>query len=172
MRTFPRGVGKGPKTEERELRFAVCVSGGSRKRMNRVQTSVSELYARPHPGPVASQARHQMVAPTGLFASRNVVPRGEGESSAVAGELHRWIFVNDHRAEAAVLVRGTQLGTRASIWVLKRRERRAPRRSVEAVLRSALDKPSYGLPIWKSATQQVWKPALRKNFPVRSGGGS
>ena len=44
------------------------------------------VYARPHPGPMASQAHHKMVAPNKLFASRNVVPRGEGESSADAGE--------------------------------------------------------------------------------------
>ncbi len=37
---------------------------------------------RPHPGPMASQARHKMDAPSLETASRNVVPGGEGESSA------------------------------------------------------------------------------------------
>src|ERR1700757_1919508 len=33
----------------------------------------------PHPGPVASQARHQSVSPYETNASRYVVPKGEGE---------------------------------------------------------------------------------------------
>src|SRR5512133_2139880 len=40
--------------------------------------------ARPHPGPMASQARHNMDAPIWTFAPRIVVPRGEGEPSPVS----------------------------------------------------------------------------------------
>src|SRR5271167_1988946 len=34
-----------------------------------------ECLARPHPGPMASQARHEPVSPKGTIASRYVVPR-------------------------------------------------------------------------------------------------
>ena len=50
--------------------------------MERRMLPAEEGLARPHPNPMASQARHQMVAPNKLFASRNVVPRGEGDSFA------------------------------------------------------------------------------------------
>jgi len=38
------------------------------------------VNADPHPGPLASQARHQMAAPSYEIASRIVVPRGEGDT--------------------------------------------------------------------------------------------
>ena len=34
-----------------------------------------------------TQARHQLVSPQETFASRNVVPRGEGETSGVYGKM-------------------------------------------------------------------------------------
>ena len=36
------------------------------------------MVARPHPDLMASQARQKLVSLQGTFASRNVVPRGEG----------------------------------------------------------------------------------------------
>jgi hypothetical protein len=41
----------------------------------------------PSPRPMASQARHESVAPKELCASRNVVPWGEGETPSVAGKI-------------------------------------------------------------------------------------
>jgi hypothetical protein len=55
--------------------------------LGRCETKRQYVNARPHPGPMASQARHQLVAPYIETASRYVVPRGEGETWSVAGEI-------------------------------------------------------------------------------------
>jgi hypothetical protein len=46
------------------------------------QSNFSRVVARPHPNPVASQARHKSVSPHETFASRNVVPQERGNARA------------------------------------------------------------------------------------------
>jgi hypothetical protein len=45
------------------------------------------LNVRPHPCPMASQARHESVAQQETCAPRNVVPRGEGEPFVRLGDI-------------------------------------------------------------------------------------
>ena len=59
---------------------------------------LSPLTDAPHPGPIASQARHETGAPNETIASRFVVPRAEREKS------ERTIGAG-HRAEATVLMK-------------------------------------------------------------------
>ena len=55
---------------------------------------VSVGNARPHPGLVASQAHHKSVAREGSFASRNVVPRGEGEPAAAPDRIWNAVVIS------------------------------------------------------------------------------
>src|SRR4051812_30915688 len=72
-------------------------ANGPAKSVRREWWEVRSLWSAltPHPGPVASQARHESVAPQESFASRNVVAkrgrelwsslRGEGNGGALTG---------------------------------------------------------------------------------------
>jgi hypothetical protein len=65
--------------------------------------------ANSHPGPVASQARHQSVSPKEPNASRYVVPWGEGEASATVVAIQGgWIGAS--AAKGSTLSSGRGLG--------------------------------------------------------------
>ncbi len=49
------------------------------KARRQAQAGFRTRETRPHPNPVASQARHESVSPEEMFASRNVVPQERGE---------------------------------------------------------------------------------------------
>jgi hypothetical protein len=46
------------------------------------------MIVRPHPNPMASQARHQSVSPQETFAPRNVVPQERGADAVAPGFLN------------------------------------------------------------------------------------
>ena len=60
-----------------------------------IEVSVPETESRPHPGPMASQARHKSVAPSEMIASRTVVPGRGGEGIKSGGQKTEGLRVVD-----------------------------------------------------------------------------
>src|ERR1700740_3474269 len=62
------------------LQHNLACAGGAQGASQFLRAGVMRHFLPPHPGPVASQARHQSASPEETNASRYVVPRGEGET--------------------------------------------------------------------------------------------
>src|SRR5581483_4573012 len=92
---FRGGEGEGGDGSERRAGTVGDLRNKTDHRERRERVLYSQRDDRPHPNPMASQARHESVSREGTFASRNVVPQERGQLR------ERHVFWSDLDREAA-----------------------------------------------------------------------